>query len=682
MIKEFLKKGFSFTPLKGKRPVLKDWIEKASKDIKIIQEWQEKYKSFGVVLGDHSGVFVLDIDCKNGQKGLESLKKLEKQFGSLRQDNFHVKTPSGGYHLYYKLPDKLKIKIHANLSPNHPNIEVRGRGGQCVLIGPGYEFKGDLNKIPFPPEWLINFIKGIDNKKEVKVLEKKDNFAGRNDQLMHFGMRLKSKGFSYDEILCELTKLNEKFSKPLSSREISIIVKSCNKYQQHDFFTDLALAERLEKYIKNNYIFIKELKEWLYYSKGAWSQDNNKFLFKELVSMLKKMYIRACLVPKEKERKAATKLVLSLEENRKQQNIISILKQLLTRSVLNFDIDNYTFNLQNGTLNLKKDNLFKEHAKEDYLTKKSNVIYDKKATCKKFLTFLNQIFEDNQDLIKYVQKVLGRTLTGDIQEHDFYIFYGGGANGKTTLVNLIKYVLQDYAKNVDPEILMNTSKYDRGYYIAQLKGVRAVFASESAAFASLKSDVIKNLTGTNDISARPIYGIPFEFTPEFKLFLDTNHKPTIKDDSYGMWRRVKLIPFNVRIPEKDRDLQLYDKLIKEAPGVLNWLIEGLYTWKTQGMLTPDIVKLATNAYRNEEDIIKTFLTDCCIQKASALVKSSDLYARFQAWGLETGTMIKYISQKKLMPEIITKWGIEKTRKKDGVYWRHIGLLDTFTGGQF
>lgn len=306
------------------------------------------------------------------------------------------------------------------------------------------------------------------------------------------------------------------------------------------------------------------------------------------------------------------------------------------------DKDIWLINLQNGTLNLKIGQL-QEHKREDFMTKISPVTFDASATCERWLTFLNRIFESNASVIEYVQKITGQCLTGDASEEQLFIFWGKGANGKSTLIETLAYILGDYSKTIGIESLMKKERSSISNDIARLKGARFVSANEPEFGDHISEGKVKNLTGKDTIQARFLFQENFEFKPEYKLIISTNHKPIIKGMDHGIWRRIKLVPFNITIPEAERDKGLDVKLQGEASGILNWLLCGCMAWQQNGLSVPQEVVEATEDFKFEMDSMSDFFQLCCIADMSATTPSKIIYLLYRIWARASD--IKPVSNK-------------------------------------
>lgn len=221
-----------------------------------------------------------------------------------------------------------------------------------------------------------------------------------------------------------------------------------------------------------------------------------------------------------------------------------------------------------------------------------------------------QIFNNDFDLIHFIQKAMGYALSGDVSEQCLFILWGTGANGKSTFLNVLQYLFGDYACNTMIETFTKKNS-EQSNDLARLKGARLVTTSEIEQGKPMSESLIKTVTGEDDITARFLYGEYFSFKPTFKIFMATNHKPKIRGADNGIWRRIKMIPFTVTIPAEQRDKKLTEKLIAENSGILNWLIDGYALWVKEGLNNePKAVTEANDEYRFDMDAVGTFISEC------------------------------------------------------------------------
>jgi putative DNA primase/helicase len=295
----------------------------------------------------------------------------------------------------------------------------------------------------------------------------------------------------------------------------------------------------------------------------------------------------------------------------------------------------WILNVRNGTLDLRTGMLYL-HRCDDLITKLAPIAYDRQATCPTWEAFLYDILAGDTELIRFVQKAVGYSLTGSIQEQCLFILYGTGANGKSTFLNTISAMLSDYACHTPTETLLITRSEGVRNDLARLQGARFVTAVEAEGGRRLAEAQVKQLTGGDKVTARYLYQEHFEFVPTFKLWVAVNHKPMVQGTDDAIWRRIRLIPFTVTIPDAAHDKRLTEKLRAELPGILRWAVEGCLAWQGEGLEPPLSVKRATGDYRAEIDVITEFLQERCITGPEKKVSKGDLYAEYAGWCTQMG----------------------------------------------
>jgi putative DNA primase/helicase len=304
-----------------------------------------------------------------------------------------------------------------------------------------------------------------------------------------------------------------------------------------------------------------------------------------------------------------------------------------------FDADRAVLNVNNGILDLRT-GATTRHDPTRRMSKLAPVKYDAAEACPTWLAFLERIFKGDQELIEFVQVAAGYSLTGDTEAQAFFIAYGSGANGKSTFLNAMHEILGDYAMQTPADTLMQKSSINGGSAspdLARLPGARFVVAVEADTGRKLAEATIKMLTGGDKIAARRLHQDFFEFVPVGKIWLATNAKPEISGMDEGIWRRVKMIPFNVTIPADERDTKLPEKLRAEYPGILAWAVQGAMRWNDERRL-PNCaaVEAATLEYREDSDKLADFWAARCTVDKSSKVSAKDLYSAYEDFCRESG----------------------------------------------
>ena len=322
----------------------------------------------------------------------------------------------------------------------------------------------------------------------------------------------------------------------------------------------------------------------------------------------------------------------------------------------------------NGVVNLATGQL-RPGQRNDFLTRGISLPYLPNASAKLWDKFLDDITLSRPDLKEFLQRAFGYTLSGFTREQVFFLLHGNGANGKDTFTNIIKSIIPEFTKDVRFSAFDENNTSDATRDIAELPGMRAAFASEGSKKVMLETSTIKYITGGSNISTSRKYGHPFEFKPQFKLWLATNVLPKVDDTSHGFWRRIILIPFDATFEGSKRDNEMESKLIAELPGILAWAIKGAQLWSSSGLQTPNWLLLQVNEYRTSEDMIGNFLEECCVESPTETIKSGLLYDAFLLWCEKNS--LKPITNNDFGRRMSHKY--PRGRKADGVFYVGLNL---------
>jgi len=327
------------------------------------------------------------------------------------------------------------------------------------------------------------------------------------------------------------------------------------------------------------------------------------------------------------------------------------------------DSDPWALNVSNGTVDLRT-GLLPPHDPADLITRLAPVRYDAQSDCPRWEAFLSEVFGDDAEVIAFVQRAVGYSLTGDTREQVLFFLHGTGCNGKSTFLTVLKRLLGDYQRNADFASFTFRREQQASVRddLAILAGTRLVTASEPTAGTRFSEGLVKQLTGGDSVTARHLYGRHFDFTPQFKLWLAANHRPTVRDTSPAFWRRVHLIPFTVSFLGRE-DPKLSEALTEELPGILQWALLGCLEWQRYGLRPPDAVRAATATYRAEEDTIGSFLGDCTESDSEATCLSARLYEAYCQWAEQNG---ERPAGRRIFGEALNEHGIERGRVAGGL----------------
>jgi putative DNA primase/helicase len=393
--------------------------------------------------------------------------------------------------------------------------------------------------------------------------------------------------------------------------------------------TQLGNAERLIGRHGHNIRYCHAWKKWLIWNGKQWKPDDTGQIMGLAKDTVRSIYKEAAALHYEGHALNHARA----SESRYELEAMTVLAQdRVPVMPQELDSDPFMFNCQNGTIDLPTGKL-QPHRPERMLSKISPVTFDEKAGCPIWAAFLDRLFGGSADLVSFMQMAIGYSLTGAVTEKALFVLCGDGDNGKTTLLEAFRYIMGDYAGSIEINSLMQSaSSSDQQRTVADLLGKRFVTASEAEEGQKLNEAKIKQLTGMGKQVGRRLYGHAFEFDPQFKLFIDANHKPVIRGSDPAIWNRIRLVPFAVSIPKAEQDRGLLAKLRVEAPGILSWAVQGCLEWQREGFLgTPAAITEAVESYREEMDIVAQFIADCCAVDPGLEAEAGELYLHFQQW---------------------------------------------------
>ncbi|MGN0648464.1 MAG: phage/plasmid primase, P4 family [Oscillospiraceae bacterium] len=434
-------------------------------------------------------------------------------------------------------------------------------------------------------------------------------------------------------------------------------------------FDDTGNAERLFDAFGDMLRFCYTDKKWLYYYEGKWYTDNIGYIrqLADSATMLQEQervlyaHDEDMLKAFDRHLKKSRSFACKTAMIREAEHYAPILPQ-------NLDRNKSVIGAKNGIIDLRTGALL-PHDREAYLTKQCPFVYNPDAPAPKlWLQFLSDIFDNDPYMLEYIHKCVGYSLTGSTSEQCAFFLFGTGRNGKSTFLEIVRGILGDYATNIQPQTIMVNPKSGNAPSsdIARLKGARLVTSVEPNEGMRLDEGLLKQLTGDDVVTARKMFSEEFEFKPEFKLWMATNHKPLIRGTDTGIWRRIHLIPFEVQIQPDKLDKHLKYKLVKEAEGILKWAVQGCLKWQNEGLTMPKKVLDAVREYQHEMDVISAFIDACCVT-GEGETKASKLYAVYAKWAEEHNEYL--MSSTKFGTEMSKRF--ERNKTKAGLCYRGV-----------
>ena len=440
--------------------------------------------------------------------------------------------------------------------------------------------------------------------------------------------------------------------------------------------TDLGAAEAFRDRHHEHLRFDHQRGHWLVWHDHWWQPDafaESERLAQDHVRLWQQEAVS--LPASHPKRSSLVDFTLKLERSGALSNFMSLAKSLLPIATTGseWDTDHWVLGCKNGVMDLRSGKL-RNGEPLDHITKQVSAEFDEGSTCPRWMQFLDEVFESNQSLIDYVTKAVGYSLTADMREQCFFMAVGTGANGKSIFLDTLEHVFSSYAHRAPMRLFANSEGEADRFSLADLHGARIVFAAETKANTKMNEHVIKALTGGETLSGERKYAQPFTFRPTAKIWLGVNHHPTVSDDSFGFWRRVRLIPFNRTFSGDADDRELRDTLRQEAEGILAWAMRGCLRWQELGLIAPDIVLQATKNYEMEEDPMTEFLQQTTKNDPDSVVLFSALYAEYKVWAKDQGMTQRGMISGKAMGVNMKKRGYEVVPHSPVRKYRGLSLL--------
>jgi putative DNA primase/helicase len=651
----YLSLGFVPLPIKkGSKKPLVEWGELQSRrpSESEVRAWFSQWPdaNIAIVTGQISGIIALDLES-GADLGDRPIPPTPLQL-----------TGGGGKHYLFRHPG---FPI-ANAVRILDRVDVRGDGGYIVVppslhpSGRRYEWviSPEIEPLAEPPEWLLALLKQRSREsKDWETIAQGVPEGERNETLASYigkvlaGLPMElwesagwdaARGFA------------ARCTPPLSEREAREVFESIAKREAakrtreskpeprataagelDQEFTDRNNALILAERVRGTALWVPAW-GWLLWTGARWERDPDGSRVLALArELLPKHYLERALQASDyKERERLCEHAKRAHKRHNISNALELAKGDLRAEPKDFDQDPWLLNCSNGVLDLRTGEL-RPHSPELKLTKLCPVAYDPNAQAPTWERFLREIFLNDDELIRYVQRACGYSITGDVREDKLFICWGTGANGKSTFLQTLRRVLGDYAGAIAPAAIVHKGKDSHPTAVADLYALRFAIAVETDEDQRLAEAQVKALTGRDSIKARFMHRDYFEFEPRAKIWLATNHRPLIHDTSPAIWRRIALIPFRAFFPPELQDKTLGEKLWQERAGILAWLVQGCLAWQAQGLGECDVVAEATESYRSEMDALQEWLQERCEPDPKAITLFKELYDDYVSWCTET-----------------------------------------------
>lgn len=416
-------------------------------------------------------------------------------------------------------------------------------------------------------------------------------------------------------------------------------------------------------------------KKWFFFNGSYWQEDIGnqrvELAAERVANSIKKEKPELSFSTKTDEDKAMNEWYRFQKDSRShmaKMHMIDEFKKYVIVKHGEFDKEDMLLNTESGYVDLSSGELH-DHDIDKKFSHQTVAEYSDNVDAPLWEKFLNQIFNNDEELIHYVQKAIGYSFTGSVDEQCLFILNGRGRNGKSVFSNVVSDVAGNYAKqmNVQTIVAKKNQSGSANSDIARLEGTRIVTSSELNEGDRFDESLVKQLTGGDKILARFLYGSEFEYKPKFKIWMATNHLPIIRGTDDGIWRRIKIIPFNIQIPKEKVDKKLEYKLKAEYTGILNWIVQGAIMWQQEGLEDPEAVTKVIETYRAEMDPLDAFLEECCTTGQNYSIKAREMYDAYHEWAKESEEY--KMSLNKFGREMSKK--LLRVKRRDG--WYYVGL---------
>jgi P4 family phage/plasmid primase-like protien len=722
---ELLEAGYRIFPLgKSKRPATEGGFYASTDDSAEVREWLEAGRlrsGLAIATGLPSSVVVIDADSP------EAFQWMYERHGGA-----HVVTARGG-HWYFRHPGDGRVTSRG-IYEVCPDLDCKGDGGYAAVPpSSGKRWTGtipDRRALPKLPAELRptktepadTSERRLDPETFAPAVEMIANYYPALGQQYDFGRHLAGymqgnglgEGDSYG-LMLEAKKRQPEGLDAEAERNIERVVTTtaqrlaagehvtggphveeiapglidklgpllgfvAPRFRGHTppvreyELTDTGNGERFADEHGRNIRWVKKWGKFLVWTGRVWTIDEREEISRKAQVTAKGIHADAARpeATADQQRKI-TRHAMASQNIQRLRGMVDAAKHRVAVSHEDFDSDPWLLNCQNGTVDLRTGGL-REHKRADMITKVTPVEYVPAVEAPVFHSFLERIIPSAEVRV-YLQRAFGMALAGEIRDNVLVILYGTGSNGKSTLMEAALKAFGDYGKAGAPDLIMSKNR-SHPTELADLFGARLVSCMESEEGRRLNEGLVKQLTGRDRISARRMREDLWEFDPTHTLFLGTNHKPEIRGMDHAIWRRLKLVPFLVKIPDAEQDKSLPDKLEAELPGILRWVVEGCLAWQREGLNEPVEVRDATDEYRSDMDLLQQFIEDCCIVDPDAEAPATPLHQQYVEWCHDVGE--KQPLKQRAFGGRLRDRGYESFKFKSGAYkdlagWRGLGL---------
>lgn len=407
---------------------------------------------------------------------------------------------------------------------------------------------------------------------------------------------------------------------------------------KHANHTDAGNAECIEALHGDNVRYDHTRRKWLVWDGARWAIDQTAQIHRLALETARRRYLASVDIGDNDARLKLAKYATVSENTARIENALKSATSLpgLKTTIHQWDANPWLVATVAGdTIDLRT-GATKDPRRSDYLTSAVGVKFNRSADCPRWTQFLSEVFAGDAELIRYIQRAVGYSLTGSTIEQKMFICHGLGANGKSVFLDVLADLAGDFHAAAGFETFDANNRDNKRDDLAALRGKRLVTVIEADEDRRLAEARVKAVTGNDVIRCRFLYGEWFDYKPTYKIWMAVNHKPVIIGTDHGIWRRIALIPFLQTFSGSSADPRLGQKLRAELPGILNWVINGAMEWHANGLGTCAAIEAATQEYRSESDILGQWIDDCCYLAADARLERKAGYKSYKWWAEDMG----------------------------------------------
>lgn len=424
-------------------------------------------------------------------------------------------------------------------------------------------------------------------------------------------------------------------------------------------YTDLGNSRRLVAAHGHDLRHAPQFGSWLVWDGHRWAEDATGEAMRRAKAVVDAMVTELATITDSDERKRLFGHWMRSQSSGRLEAMVALSRTEPGVPVLirELDADPWVINTLGGVIDLRT-LVTVESERHALVTKLAPITVARNADCPTWIEFLTWAMAGDAELIGFVQRAVGYSLTGRVDEQCLFFLWGHGENGKSTFLNVLQRLMGDYAIAAEPDLLIATNGDKHSTGVADLVGRRVAIVQETEEGRRFAEATLKQLTGGDKIRARRMRQDFFEFDPTHKIWMAANHKPNVRGTDHAIWRRIRLIPFTASLAPGQKDERLLDKLLAELPGIMRWALDGCSSWQRDGLQPPASVVQATQEYRTEQDHIGRFIEDHCALDAGTCVAASELRRTYEAWCQENGE--RPWSAKAMAPQLVER-GCERVK---------------------